>query len=620
MMKRYRVLTAILAVAAVFCAQAQTSDTDTASAHKKTSHVQKKKAESEADVEVRELREEMRAMKAEMDELKQELAGKGQQAAAAQQAASDAQTQAATAAAAATQASTAAADSATKTQALETKVADLKTSQDTLTDTVVGAQSQMQQEIHEPGTIHYKGVEITPGGFVAAETVDRSRALNSDINTPFNSTPYMNSGQAYTSEFNGSGRQSRLSVKVQANETWGKLIGYYEMDFLGAGITSNNNQSNSYVLRQRQIWGRVERENGFAFTGGQTWSLVTETKAGLTPGTENLPQTIDAQYHVGFSWERQYSLRFAQTFGKSVVGFSLEEPQIVNYTSSTTPPDFFVGNIGTGGGLYNLSNKYTNNLAPDMIVKFASDPGYGHYELGGIVRFFRSRIYPNQTSNASAANTTGGYNDTVVGGGFFANARFPVTHFMDIGLHVMGGDGVNRYGTSQLPDVTVHSTGVLEPLRGAQGLFSIETHPTKKLDIFGYAGTEYAQRTYYNVGGTIYGYAPPTISVSSCFTEQGTVAPSTGSTGGVFGGTPYDPSSSCPAQTRDITQGTVGFTYRFFNSPTKGRFQYSMQYSYLTKTAWDGLYSGTYGTPTAVYAAPHATNNMVFTSFRYYIP
>ena len=30
----------------------------------------------------------------------------------------------------------------------------------------------------------------------------------------------------------------------------------------------------------------------------------------------------------------------------------------------------------------------------------------------------------------------GATNDTKTGGGFFANARFPVTHFADIGLHV----------------------------------------------------------------------------------------------------------------------------------------------------------------------------------------
>ncbi|HXB63148.1 MAG TPA: hypothetical protein VNU94_09900, partial [Acidobacteriaceae bacterium] len=241
-------------------------------------------------------------------------------------------------------------------------------------------------------------------------------------------------------------------------------------------------------------------------------------------------------------------------------------------------------------------------------------PGYGHYEVGAVVRFFRSRIYPGQTSNAAAAAMPGN-NVTVAGGGYFANARFDVVkNKINLGVHIMGGDGVNRYGSSQLADVTVHPDGSLEPLRGLQGLFSIETHPLKKLDIFGYAGAEDAQRTYYvgtvgGVPGTIVGYAPPTINTSTCFTEQDTVAPTTGSTGGVFGGAPYDPSSSCGAQTRDIVEGTAGFTYRFFNSPAKGRLQYSMVYSYLTKNGW----TGTAG-------APAAHDNMIFTGFRYYIP
>src|ERR1035438_7958960 len=38
--------------------------------------------------------------------------------------------------------------------------------------------------------------------------------------------------------------------------SWGTLRAYYEADFLGTGITSNNNQSNSYVMRQRVVWGQ----------------------------------------------------------------------------------------------------------------------------------------------------------------------------------------------------------------------------------------------------------------------------------------------------------------------------------------------------------------------------
>jgi hypothetical protein len=44
-----------------------------------------------------------------------------------------------------------------------------------------------------------------------------------------------------------------------------------------------------------------------------------------------------------------------------------------------------------------------------------------------------------------------------------------------------------------------------------------------------------------------------------------------------------------------------------------------MLYSYLTKEAWTGLSSATVGASTTV-ENPKATNNMVYTSFRYYLP
>jgi hypothetical protein len=360
-------------------------------------------------------------------------------------------------------------------------------------------------------------------------------------------------------------------------------------------------------------------KNGFSFTTGQMWSLVTELKSGINeaPGAENLPQTIDPQYHVGFSWTRQWGARFTQSFNnnKEFIGFSLEEPQFTG-TSSGAPPDVFIGGLGMNGGLYNLTNKYTNNLAPDMIVKFAADPGFGHWEAGAVIRFFRGRIYPNQTTVVT--NSAGAYNSSVVGGGYFLNGRFNATKKINLGVHIMGGDGVNRYGTSQLTDLTFHPNGSLEPLRGLQGLFSIETHPTKKLDVFGYAGAEYAQRTFYTgvvggVGGSIgtVGYGPPTSANAGCNVEGATFAPTAGSAANVFGGTaPFDPTGSCGAVTRYIAEGSAGFTYRFFNTPTKGRLQFSAVYSYLTKTAWVGSDG----------VAPVASNNMIFTGVRYYIP
>ena len=84
-------------------------------------------------------------------------------------------------------------------------------------------------------------------------------------------------------EFFGSGRQSRVSMLTEGRLSFAKLTGYVEADFLSSGTTSNNNQSNSYSLRQRQLWGQASLDSGWSFTGGQMWSLVTETRK----GTEN---------------------------------------------------------------------------------------------------------------------------------------------------------------------------------------------------------------------------------------------------------------------------------------------------------------------------------------------
>jgi len=54
-----------------------------------------------------------------------------------------------------------------------------------------------------------------------------------------------------------------------------------EGDWLGTGITSNNNQSNSYVFRQRVIWAQAEPTT-IGHHRGQLWSLATEDKKGIS--------------------------------------------------------------------------------------------------------------------------------------------------------------------------------------------------------------------------------------------------------------------------------------------------------------------------------------------------
>ncbi|SEB43315.1 hypothetical protein [Terriglobus roseus] len=456
---------------------------------------------------------------------------------------------------------------------------------------VAQEQVAIKKNVDEPVSIHYKGVTITPGGFLAGESIWRQRALNADVYTNFNGTPYGGAGEAHTSEWVPSARATRPSVLITGKVPFGTLSGFFEGDFLSAGSTSNNLQSNSYTLRVRQAWGQAAFGR-YKFTGGQMWTLLSESKKAADPGQEALPLIFDGNLHVGYTYVRQPGFRFQAALSpKTTLAVALEASQY-QFSASNASPNFFFGNAGAAPGLNNPGITYTNQVAPDVVVKAAFDPGYGHYEIGGVVRLFRDRYYPAGTTAANAQN------DTRVGGGFVASARFPISK-LDLGLHLVAGDGTGRYGASILPDVTVRPDGTLSPLRNAQGLLSLEYHATKKLDLFGYAGTEYVQRTFYrSATGTLVGYAPPSANNTGCNTE----AVPTGSTGYLPG------TGTCLGATRDLVQGSVGWVYRFYSGPA-GKLQYGAAYSYLSRSGW----VGTGGAPTA-------TNNLVYTSFRYFLP
>jgi hypothetical protein len=517
---------------------------------------------------------------------------------------------------------------------LKGDVTDLKTN---MASTVVTLQETQKVASTPPTAIHVKGITITPGGFLAAESVYRSRALASDVNTPFNSVTMPGASASKLSEFFASGRQSRISMLAEGRLAMAKLSGYVEADFLSAGVTSNNNQSNSYTLRQRQAWGQAAFDNGWSVTGGQMWSLVTETKHGVDNRTEALPMTIDPQYTVGFSWARQYGLRLAKNFGDKVwFAVSMENAQ-ATVTTHGNASNFLIGAPGTGGGLYNsavtacstsinsttgaatttcsAAANYSYNPSPDIIAKVVFEPGFGHYEIFGVYSRFRDRIFPCEdiastsvcgTSTTAGPNASEAFNSSKNGGGVGANARWSFAQKrLDFGLHALGGSGVGRYGTGGLSDASVRANGTLDLIRSYQGLTTLEWHGPK-LDIYLNAGAEYASRTatYDPITGKIVGYGAPSFSNSGCFTETGP-----GAGGFLPGGL-----ASCTADTRVLIEGTAGVWFKLYDGSrdkvNRGRIQFGPQYSYLTRNAWSGASS----------AEPHGIDNMVFTSFRYYLP
>ncbi|HEX5235458.1 MAG TPA: hypothetical protein VFW25_09020 [Silvibacterium sp.] len=594
----WKALTALVLASALVAGHAQTQTDAAGTTHRRTTarrthHVVPKRPSVQSQLE--QLRDDMNAQHTEIDSLKQQLSERESELQQAQQAAAAAQTAAQQAQQAAQTQQAAIETSNQSVTSLQGAVADLKTNSQATLATVRAEQAKVHEQIEHPEALNYKGITISPNGsFIEAATVYRTAATGGGINTQFTGIPLQNSDQAQLSEFFGSGRQSRVALKATGVLANMKLTGYYEADWLGAGVTSNNNQSNSYVLRERQLWAQAALKSGWNFTGGAMWSLATETTQGLENGTEILPGTIDSQYTAGFVWARQYGFRVAKDFGnKFWIGASAENPQTLPGGSS--PTNQVLGQAGNGGGLYNLNANYSYNLAPDMIAKIAWEPGWGHYELFGIARFFRNRVYPNAPTSAAGA-----YNDSTVGGGIGGSLRVPLaSKKITFGLKGLYGDGTGRYGDSTIGDITFKPDGQISLLHNFSALETLEFNPNKRFNIYTNYGGDYVGR---DIQGTS-GYGLYTAKMSGCATEP---VP-----GGTF--SPATP-ANCAGNTKDVQEATTGYWFFLYSGP-KGRLRQGIQYSYFTRNLWSGT-----GIPTNPAGGAKGTDNIFETSLRYYLP
>jgi hypothetical protein len=338
---------------------------------------------------------------------------------------------------------------------------------------------------------------------------------------------------------------------------------------------------------------------------------------------------------VGYSWERQPGIRVQQRFGDYKTGaftmaLSAEQAQITGFTvAGAVPTEYFFGGIGQSGGLYNAAaanggasniTTYANNVAPDVLVKGAYDLTQLHVEVGGLGRFLRNEYFPVLTQPGTEATSytygTTLQSHTSDAGGVFGSIRVYPTPKIEVAVQAMAGQGVGRYAASQLADATLRPDETLEPIRNYHGMFSLETHPTKKLDVFAYYGGEYAQRTVYTTAtGASIGYGPRNLNDSGCYNVPN-VPPSTSAGAGVGGSLA---AINCGSPTRYIQEPMVGFIYRAINSPTKGRLQYWVTYSYLQRNLWSGNNVPASG-PITGPTGPRATDPMIHVSMRYYMP
>jgi len=469
-----------------------------------------------------------------------------------------------------------------------------------------GQLQQMQQEIQQlqqqvqsltkNGGVQFGGVNVKLGGFIEAAGIYRTRNEVADVGSDYNTgIPFNSSSLAHENETRFSARQSRLSILATGDVSRDThLAAYYEMDFLAAGATSNSRESNSYTPRSRHLYATLDRDDwGLHVLAGQAWSLLTTNTKGIIPRQEQIPLTIDAQYVEGFNWLRVPQFRIVEDFGGGLwAGVSAESPQMVTSPISV-PSSVNFNNTGNGAGLLNGTTTYSNDYIPDFDGKIALEPGWGHYEVKGLIREF--------TDRASGTNyTTTGYG---VGGA----ATMPIVpSFVELQLSGLYGYGIGRYGSGQLPDAAFKDDlKHLEAIPEAHGLIGLVMHPWTGNDLYLYGGWEHADRA----GTSAIMKVPTTAKDSNGDTvtlSTSTFIPGYGSPGlnvsgcGVEGGT-------CQAETRDLRQITGGFWQDVYKG-SYGRFTLGLQGGEI----WRDAFSGTGG------KTPHTNIAIFMTSVRYY--
>ncbi len=419
----------------------------------------------------------------------------------------------------------------------------------------------------------------------------RTRNENADIANNYSAIPLNGSSNAKLSEFRGTARNSEFSMLVQGTAGTTKLQGYVETDFLGAAPTANYVESNSWTPRLRQLWVQLDRPSGWTITAGQTWSLLTTNQQGIATLAELRPGGEDGQYVVGFTWTRQRAFRVTKNFNDKVwTAFAVESPE-TTYSAAFVPANI-MGlntslNAATGVNLLpfltNYSNGFSTSLAPDLLAKVAFEPGWGHFEIKALGRFFRDRIASTATTNGHT-NITGGY-----GVGFGALMPF-VNKKLDVTLEGLLGQGIGRYGSSGLPDATLNpTTGELRPLCQARVMVGLVYHRSSRLDLYGYGGDEYTGRyAFVSPAGTAAGYGSPLVSYASCTNEVAL--------------------NTCSGANRNIYEATVGYWYRLYRGES-GRIEQGNQVVYIHRNLWSGIDR-----------TPQGGDIVVYTSLRFYLP
>ena len=116
-----------------------------------------------------------------------------------------------------------------------------------------------------------------------------------------------------------------------------------EADFLGTPASTNIAvTNNAQLLRNRLYWVDL-RKGGWEILGGQTWSLITPGRVGISPLPADVfyTQDMDVNYQAGLFWGRIPELRFVYHLPSNKAAFAI----------AIDSPDQYAGGSSGGGSI-----------------------------------------------------------------------------------------------------------------------------------------------------------------------------------------------------------------------------------------------------------------------------
>jgi hypothetical protein len=421
---------------------------------------------------------------------------------------------------------------------------------------------------------------FTPLGFVDLTEVYRSTAVGSGIGTNFNALPFDNSVAGRLSESRLSLQNSRLGFLLDSTILGWTTLGYLETDFLGNAPANLSVSANSDTLRLRLFFVDT-RKGKFEFLGGQSWSLLTPNRQGLSPMPTDIfySQDMDPNYQIGLTWTRAPQARIVYHFNDNVAwGVSAENSaQFLGASSAPVVPtalsSSYTAQFETGANATS-----TPNLTPDLISKIAFDGNPGghaiHAEIAGLFSTFH------------AYNPLTGIHFNTAGGGGAFNSNLEVFKNFRLIENLFWSDGGGRYLFGSGPDLAIRADGGISPMHAGSTVDGFEWKLSPKDNPKGMSSLLYA---YY--GGAYYG--------------RDVIADATA---GALAGYGYNGSPN--SQNRAIQEGTLGLIQTLWRNSAWGDFKLITQYSYIWRSPWY----------VAAGAPKNARSNMVLIDLRYDIP